>query len=41
MPYEKREQIIRLRRGNGKSTTRLTLAIINNEFMIRGGFGDE
>lgn len=41
MPYEKREQIIRPRRGDGKSTTRLILAIIHNGFVIRGGFGDE
>ena len=41
MPCEKREQIIRPRRGDGKSTTRLILSIINNEFMIRGKFEDE
>ena len=41
MPCKKREQIIRPRRGDGKSTTRLILAIINNEFMIRGKFEDE
>lgn len=29
MPCEKREQIIRPRRGDGKSTTRLMLAIIH------------
>ena len=41
MPCEKRDQINRPRRGDGKSTTRLILAIINNEFMIRGKFEDE
>ena len=29
MPYEKREQIIKPRRGDGKSTTRLILSIIH------------
>lgn len=41
IPCEKREQIIRPRRGDGKSTTRLMLAIIHKEFMIRGKFRDE